>query len=299
LFASAGTGGEVFRIDRHPTMSAHPVTPMHEADLRRHLAPQGVAPIGLVPWPVYAQGREALQQRVIDALAARPQGLLFDVGDETHLRMLGMELSRHAERAPLLAVGSSSVVQAFSAVEGTIDAPCSITPTASARGPVLVLAGSLSPATARQVAAAGGAFETVWLDPLRMVEVDGSALGAYAHDLSSRLSQGRHVLACTAGVRSDVSAHALAAACGTLLARVLAATPLTRVGVAGGDTSSHAVRALDAWGLSYIGSLAPGVALCRVHSDKPALDGMELMLKGGQMGGNDLFGLLLVGTSGC
>jgi uncharacterized protein YgbK (DUF1537 family) len=36
LFATvAGTG---YRLDRHPTMSRHPVTPMHEADLGRHLA---------------------------------------------------------------------------------------------------------------------------------------------------------------------------------------------------------------------------------------------------------------------
>ena len=32
--------GEVYRIDRHPVMSRHPVTPMHEADLRLHLAQQ-------------------------------------------------------------------------------------------------------------------------------------------------------------------------------------------------------------------------------------------------------------------
>ncbi len=32
--------GEIFRIDRHPVMSRHPVTPMREADLRRHLAGQ-------------------------------------------------------------------------------------------------------------------------------------------------------------------------------------------------------------------------------------------------------------------
>jgi uncharacterized protein YgbK (DUF1537 family) len=35
------------------------------------------------------------------------------------------------------------------------------------------------------------------------------------------------------------------------------------------------------------------VALTRAHSDDPALDGMELMLKGGQMGQEDLFELLL------
>ena len=36
LFAAAG--GEVYRIDRHPTMAHHPATPMHEADLRLHLS---------------------------------------------------------------------------------------------------------------------------------------------------------------------------------------------------------------------------------------------------------------------
>ena len=36
----AAVEGEAFRLDRHPTMSRHPVTPMHEADVRRHLARQ-------------------------------------------------------------------------------------------------------------------------------------------------------------------------------------------------------------------------------------------------------------------
>ena len=46
LFAAAG--GEVYRIDRHPTMAHHPATPMHEADLRLHLSQQTDLPIGLV-----------------------------------------------------------------------------------------------------------------------------------------------------------------------------------------------------------------------------------------------------------
>ena len=37
-FAAAGEA--VHRLDRHPTMARHPVTPMHEADLKRHLAAQ-------------------------------------------------------------------------------------------------------------------------------------------------------------------------------------------------------------------------------------------------------------------
>jgi 3-oxoisoapionate kinase len=46
LFATVhGTG---YRLDRHPTMSLHPVTPMDEADLGVHLAGQTRRRIGLV-----------------------------------------------------------------------------------------------------------------------------------------------------------------------------------------------------------------------------------------------------------
>ena len=40
--------GVVYRIDRHPVMSRHPVTPMREADIRTHLARQTDKKIGLV-----------------------------------------------------------------------------------------------------------------------------------------------------------------------------------------------------------------------------------------------------------
>jgi uncharacterized protein YgbK (DUF1537 family) len=81
-----------------------------------------------------------------------------------------------------------------------------------------------------------------------------------------------------------------------LLVRVLAQTPLRRVGVAGGDTSSHGVQALDAWGLSYVADMGAGASLCRVHSDDARLDGMEIMLKGGQMGTDDVFERLVHGA---
>jgi 3-oxoisoapionate kinase len=46
LFA-AGPGG-VFRLDRHPVMACHPVTPMDEAEVARHLARQTQLPIGVL-----------------------------------------------------------------------------------------------------------------------------------------------------------------------------------------------------------------------------------------------------------
>ena len=48
LFARAGTGGPVHRLDRHPTMAHHPVTPMDEADLIRLLSRQTTARVGLL-----------------------------------------------------------------------------------------------------------------------------------------------------------------------------------------------------------------------------------------------------------
>ena len=50
------------------------------------------------------------------------------------------------------------------------------------------------------------------------------------------------------------------------------------------------------WGLSYQTTMTPGVTLSRAHSENPALDGLELMLKGGQMGDADLFGRLVTGN---
>jgi uncharacterized protein YgbK (DUF1537 family) len=44
LFATVN--GETHRLDRHPTMSRHPVTPMAESDLRVHLAAQTSKRIG-------------------------------------------------------------------------------------------------------------------------------------------------------------------------------------------------------------------------------------------------------------
>ncbi|MCA0241394.1 MAG: four-carbon acid sugar kinase family protein [Proteobacteria bacterium] len=312
LFAAAGTGGNVFRLDRHPTMSRHPVTPMYESDLRAHLAAQQLRNIGLVPWTLYAAGDAALAAHArAERDAGRPM-LLWDVAEPAHLLALGRRLlaesaasaetagsAESADRG-LLAVGPSSVTEAVAgALRGTasacIDAPGGI---AAANGPVLALAGSLSPITARQVAGARS-FDVVRLDAERLVEADGGYRSGAARDLAARLGAGRHALACTVppgGARAPVASRTLAHAGGLLLAEVLQLTPVKRIGVAGGDTSSHAVQALDAWGLSFAGLVAPGAPLCTLRSASPVLDGVQLMLKGGQMGGDDIFERLVAGT---
>ena len=190
LFAGAGHGGDIFRLDRHPTMSVHPSTPMGEADLRLHLHAQGIERIGLVDWrKLGADAGSGELDTLIDA--AGNEAVLFDVLDEQHLGRIGEVIWRRAAREPLLAVGASSMAQAIIAHWrriGLAPARGPQIPAQPATGPVLVLAGSQSPVTARQMAlalgASAGLFEGVRLDLSRQtgdgLDVEADALAAAA-----------------------------------------------------------------------------------------------------------------------
>src|SRR6185369_5776365 len=110
LFAAARSGGVVHRIDRHPTMSIHPVTPMREADLRRHLAAQGLERIEFIDYRSY----ETVQvDGILDAcLQSRPDAVLLDVARESDLQIIGHLIEDRLSNGPMLAVGPSSVAQA-------------------------------------------------------------------------------------------------------------------------------------------------------------------------------------------
>ena len=259
-------------------MSLHPVTPMAEADLRRHLAAQGLADIGLVDYRAYAGGSVAQ--------AALPNGnaaVLFDVAAEADLAAIGALLATSSESGPMLAVGASSVARAFAAGhDKVVILPRAPEAKHRGTGAVLALVGSLSPVTRAQVEAARG---------YAMLSVDAARLLAdekYGPELRntalSRLAQGDVMLVTEQPEGAPAASGAVAEATGALLASIIAEARLGRLVVAGGDTSTMAIRALPLWGLSYLGPCVPGAPLCRAHSDDPRLDGLEIVLKGGQMG---------------
>jgi uncharacterized protein YgbK (DUF1537 family) len=306
LFAASEAGGPAWRIDRHPTMSRHPVTPMTEADLRAHLALQGLSPIGLLDVRAHEQSFDALEatlQSLLNPVAGPPpRAVLMDVLQAEQLASIGRLLWQRAAAAPLLCVGASSVAQALLLHWGAIDAQRSRTgpSMAPATGPVFVLAGSLSPLTARQIAAARSYLQ-VPLDASRLAQGDAVYLEQTSQRIAAELRAGQPVLACTsAAVDKDgpgsAAFGALAPHCGQLVRRVVSQTPVARLGIAGGDTSSHTLQALAPTRLEWLARPAPGVALCRARAQPAWLDGMEIMLKGGQMGGDELFETLLRGV---
>jgi uncharacterized protein YgbK (DUF1537 family) len=88
----------------------------------------------------------------------------------------------------------------------------------------------------------------------------------------------------------------LGVALGKLLRELLGRThespqPVRRVVICGGDTSSHAVQQLGIYALTWAANLQPGGPLCRAHADSE-LHGLELVLKGGQVGTDDFFNVV-------
>ena len=80
LFARSGPDGPVHRLDRHPTMSRHPVTPMTESDLALHLARQTSRKIALLDiLRLREPGGAPAEQlaRLRAAACDRGQGFLF------------------------------------------------------------------------------------------------------------------------------------------------------------------------------------------------------------------------------
>jgi len=319
LFARLGIGsaGEIHRLDRHPSMSRHPVTPANEADLRRHLARQTSRRIGLfdilkvgLPEP---EARAALDTIV----AGGAEIVLFDVIYARQLALLGGLIDGFAGRGkPLFSVGSSGVEMALGArwtEEGRLR-PARQWAAPGRADPLLVVSGSCSPVTAGQIAwASRNGFVVIRLDVAALPGKAGRRRGGRGSvpDSAARtaakavahLREGRNVVVCTCQGGVDPSSPGFKAAPGAvvggalggLVRLVLERVRVRRLLFAGGDSSSYAVRALGLEAVEMLAPLTPGAPLCRAHAPGSPADGLEANFKGGQVGAEDYFGAVVRG----
>lgn len=294
LFAAAGS--ETYRIDRHPTMSRHPVTPMDEADLIRHLSAQTGVGIGLVPLDQIQAGEA---ESAFDAIAGRSDAVLFDGITMDDLAATGRLLLSRDVR---FAAGSSGVTRALvlawreAGLIGRHPTPGS----AAGVDHLLVVSGSCSPVTARQIArGAADGYRPIRADVpalLRGERSEEERLAAAAID--SLGESGRCVIHSAEGPLGDSAPAAgdrLGAALGRVAAEVIRRARLTRILFAGGDTSSHGVAQLGIDALSWAAPLERGAPLVRAHAADPSIDGLELVLKGGQVGSDGFFEVVRLG----
>lgn len=295
--------GEVYRIDRHPVMSRHPVTPMAEADLRLHLSAQTALKTRLADLSLLAAADA--DSRVEDLCRDADGMVLFDVDSPESQFHAGRQLWRLRRQGGWFVTGSSGVeyalLTAWSAAGLTEGKKTFPLPGKADR--IAVVSGSVSPTTERQIRhATQNGFAGINLDPLELLGENGNAAleRAIANGLDS-LKRGESAILNTAlGPSADRggdidripgSRHRLGRLLGTILRRLVEEQQLTRAVIAGGDTSSHALRELHVQALTTLLPLpqTPGSPLCTAHGTYSATNGLQIALKGGQVGSDGYF----------
>lgn len=303
----AGFGDDVFRLDRHPVMSRHPVTPMHESDVAKHIALQSdkidarcmtMEDMSLsAHLPKTAADPDRIQVITLDCIDANTElaaGRLIWEGRETSPFVVGSQgieyaLVRHWQETGQI---------------GKVAAPQGI----GRSDRMIVVSGSVSPITAEQITwAAANGFACIAFDATCTCQDKGALEqeeGRIVTACLDAIAQGQDPLVFTAEGPDDPAVEAFKTAAGSetatanqktgeALGRILHQTLLQsnvrRAVVSGGDTSGHATRQLGIYALTALAPTIPGAALFQAHADGP-MDGLQLALKGGQMGSHDYFG---------
>jgi uncharacterized protein YgbK (DUF1537 family) len=307
------TAGEVtYRLDRHPTMKSHPITPMKESDLRLHLSAQTARSIDLIDVHLLEQPYEVIQARVLQMVAQEVEIIVLDTLDPSHMLKVGQILWEQGRRNQAFTVGSSGVEFALTAhwqASGIIEPPLNL----QSPGPVdriVAISGSAAPMAAAQIEhALEAGFQGIRLDSATLVdphtavsERERSTKAALEH-----LKSGKSVILYTAlgpddpnisrtrerlealGIPAQNIGRVLCAQQGEILKSILLQSGVRRVAIAGGDTSGQVLKRLDVYVLEFIIPLGTATPLCRARSHYPEFDGLEIALKGGQLGELDFF----------
>lgn len=328
LFARSGLDTEPTRLDRHPTMSRHPVTPMDEADIRLHLARQTKLPMELVDvLKLRALEKEVTSKRRSQKTSRAtkiPPITLFDTLDDGELPVIGRQINDSIPKGgQLFCAGSSGIEYALVAfwrkvgrlADATGFSPAVPVKRRPSAAQIITVSGSCSPVTDRQISRALTAgFVEVACDSHLLADEKTCLTGVKQALAKAQpaLKAGQNVIFHTARgpadsrrkkferaakkYRGTTSAEKLAAA-GTSLGQGLAMilqyalrdTDCRHIVVCGGDTSTHVARSLGVEALEFVAPLAPGGPLCRIHSANPISHGCEVVFKGGQVGRDSFF----------
>lgn len=321
LFARMGTAGKgkIYRIDRHPSMSKHPVTPAQEADLTLHLAQQTNKTIQLINITTIEAGEET----VLSAVKANEGAeiLFFDALNTQHLQTIGSVFYQLGKEKTLFSVGSSGVEMALGLAWKTaklIESEIEFEHPGEA-GPLLVISGSCSPVTGTQIAyALENGFMGISLAPQAIqVQHQEEIIRTITQQIIQHIKDGQSVVLHTSlGINdprvNDTEQHLKAmgiaendiqkqcskifgSVLGQIVKEILKAIQIKRILFAGGDTSSYAASELGILALEMIAPLAPGAPLCKSIADDDLVNGLELNFKGGQVGPADYFIKVLKG----
>ena len=272
------------------SMRDHPLNPMTDSSLVRVLQRQAQGKVGLIPFVVVTQGAAAIRAEMQRLALTGVRHAIVDALTDQHLFAIGEACSE----MQLLTGGSGLALglpENFRRVKLLKTAAASELPRVG--GHAVVLSGSCSAATQRQVAALKRQCESFALDALALARDPGVVAKALTW-AQPRLGQKPLLIYSTAAPKQieEVQAALGRERAGAMveqalgeIAKDLVARGARRLVVAGGETSGAVVTALGITGLRVGAEIDPGVPWTASLDEKP----IALALKSGNFGGDDFF----------
>ncbi len=269
------------------SMRHHPLTPMTDSDIRRWLARQMRAPVGLIPVATVRAGSIEVKAALSAAAAEGKTMVICDAAIDKDLITLGAA----AAGAPFLTGGSGIAIGLPANFVRSGQAIGVKTRFEGVTGPEAILVGSCSAATRQQIA-------THAVDhPVMALDVDAVVAGTLGvRDIVDFISihRGHAPLVYSSDDPSEVETlqsrygrERLARTLDGLFAetaRALVENGVTRLVVAGGETSGAVAQALELEALSIGPEIDPGVPVLAEPTGAIAL-----ALKSGNFGTPDFF----------
>lgn len=294
--------GEVFRIDRHPVMSCHPATPMSEANIAQHMHNLGEVVCKSISISDYSSGEAT--GKLIQAIDNN-EVVVFDSYSEDTLDQVGSLIRQHSLQGIHFSVSSSGFEDALYPQSDSNDSL-----TIPEVKQILALSGSCSPITESQITyAIDHGFAPIKVDMHKMaveqerqdmldniVEQCVTVIKTGSSPLVySALGPKDEHLSFVKELYIDNFDEKLGQMLGEIAYQVRLRTGIQRIAIAGGDTSGYCMQSLKVDALTFIAPFFPGVPLCRTLSGDSHTHGVEVALKGGQMGEQDFFVKLVKG----
>ncbi len=257
----------------HLTEIGHdPHAPVRESNLLRRLADGSRRAPGLIPLELVEHGGGAMREHADRLLG---QGVSLLVCDAESASALCTIADTFAGERDLLWVGSAGLAEVLPEALGLPRRAPRPAGAAQARGRVLIVAGSLSQVTHRQIVAldASRRVTTVELDPRAIagpaaardpeLERAGRALGA-ALDLGDALLAVRPERAPVAEAEGGEVAARIAEALGEVAAAAARAYAVGGLVLTGGETARSVCRQLGVTGVELMAEVEPGVPVGRL-----------------------------------
>jgi len=275
------------------SMRHHPLTPMTDSNLVRFLAKQVRNPetVALISYAAVDRGPAAIRDRLQELAVRKCRHVVVDALTNRHLVSIGEACSDLK-----LVTGGSGVAMGLPLNfrrAGLLGDSSSPAPLPKLEGGIVVLAGSCSAATRRQVERMSSSCPSVCIDPRELVS-GKMHVEDIARWAAERVGQGpvlvystaqpEQVAAAQAQLGREAAGHLVEQAMGEIALRLRQAG-VRKFIIAGGETSGAVMAALSVRSLRIGPEIAPGVPWT-VTEDEPRLC---LALKSGNFGDEDFF----------